>query len=311
MVGENYISCLWSEGYNTIENFLIELPATNEYLKKIKCDMYVGRPDRKNVMIIKSVLRQGTSLIVSGKQLLRALNDVAFIGTIEEGSNIDMSLFNAYNGSTKVNNVVFSKSGLSDTYKHQISNKLIDELALTMCQSEDVGIRCFKDGSSISVETYKPQNTPVKFSKFIGNAVFDNVTKSTENFKNCAIVLGQGEGENRTKVVVDLSKGKQKRELIVDARDIGQEEGESLGAYEKRLYSRGFEKLLEQTEVFSIDITGLPVGFGKNFDLGYKAEVIIPEYDLVYSTRITKFEEKAQKNNSEIKITFGELIEKR
>jgi hypothetical protein len=151
----------------------------------------------------------------------------------------------------------------------------------------------------------------VKFSKFIGNAVFDNVTKSTENFKNCAIVLGQGEGENRTKVIVDLSQGKQKRELIVDARDIGQEEGESLGAYEKRLYSRGFEKLLEQTEVFSIDITGLPVGFGKNFDLGYKAEVIIPEYDLVYSTRITKFEEKAQKNNSEIKITFGELIEKR
>ena len=38
IIGEQYISCLWSEGYNTIENFSLELIATDEYKRKISVE---------------------------------------------------------------------------------------------------------------------------------------------------------------------------------------------------------------------------------------------------------------------------------
>ena len=55
IIGEQYISCLWSEGYNTIENFTLELVETDEYKKKVSVDCYVGRSDRNTLMVIKTV----------------------------------------------------------------------------------------------------------------------------------------------------------------------------------------------------------------------------------------------------------------
>ena len=55
IIGGQYVSCLWSEGYNTIENFALELIETDEYKKKIAVDCYVGRDDRKTLMVIKAV----------------------------------------------------------------------------------------------------------------------------------------------------------------------------------------------------------------------------------------------------------------
>lgn len=310
-IGENYVSCLWAEGYNTVEPFVLELVATKDYREKIKTDMYVKRADRKNVMIIKSVQKQGDKLIVSGKQASRVLDDVSFVGTINDGSVIDTALFNAYNKSNKYLNVEFFKSGLKDVYEHQISNKSMLELLQTMCQSKDIGFKAVKVDQKIQVSVYKPENEPIKFSEFIGNVRFDNIINSVENYKNYAIVLGQGEGKNRARVDVDLTDGEKRLELLVDAKDIQQEEGETEEAYQKRLTAKGVEKLLEKTKAFSFDVANSPKGFGKDYDLGHTALIVIPEQNLKYLTRIVKFEEKSQQNQSEITITFGELIKMR
>lgn len=310
-IGENYVSCLWVEGYNTVESFTLELIANETYKKKIKEDMYVKRLDRENVMVIKTIQEQGNRLIISGEQVVRVLDDVAFVGTINDGSVIDTALINAYNKSDKYSNVEIVASDLKDVYEHQISNKSMLELYQEMCQSQNVGFKAVKSGEKINVSLYKPNNTPIKFSKFIGNAKFDNIINSTENYKNYAIVLGEGEGDNRTRVDVDLSKGDKKRQMIVDAKDVRREENETIEVYRKRLTARGIEKLLEKTRAFSIDIVNFPKGFGKDYDLGYNVLVVIPEQSLRFSTRIVKFEEKSQQNRSETIITFGELIKMR
>jgi hypothetical protein len=310
-IGENYVSCLWTEGYNTVEPFTLELTATETYKKKIKTDMYVKRVDRENVMVIKTIQEQGNKLIISGKQASRVLDDVAFVGTISDGSVIDTALVNAYNGSIKYSNIEFVKSGLTDKYEHQISHKSMLELCQNMCQAENIGFRSVKVDKKIQISLYKPNNTPVKFSEFIGNVKFDNIVNSVENYKNYAVVLGQGEGENRTRLDVDLTKGGKRLELLVDAKDIQQEENETSESYKKKLKARGVEKLLEKTKAFSIDIVNSPKGFGTEYDLGYNVLVVIPEYNLKFSTRITKFEEKSQQNKSEVSITLGELIKVR
>ena len=310
-IGENYVSCLWAEGYNTVEPFTIELTATETYNKLIKTDMYVKRVDRDNVMVIKSIQKQGDKLIISGKQASRVLDDVAFVGTINDNSVVDTALVKAYNDSSKYLNVEVVESGLQDVYKHQISNKAILELYENMCQSENVGFKAVKVDKKIQISLYKPINTPVKFSEFIGNVKFDNIVSSVENYKNYAVVLGEGEGENRARVDVDLTNGGKRLELLVDAKDIRREEDETADLYERKLRARGVEKLLEKTNAFSIDIVNSLKGFGTEYDLGYNVLVVIPEYNLRYSTRITKFEEKSQQNRSDISITLGELIKMR
>ena len=99
--------------------------------------------------------------------------------------------------------------------------------------------------------------------------------------------------------------------MLIDGKDIQQEENETEVSYKKRLTARGGEKLLEKTKAFSIDIINSPKGFGTEYDLGYNVLVVIPEYNLKFSTRIAKFEEKSQQNRSEVSITLGELIKVR
>ena len=45
-----FVSCMWSEGYNTTQPFTLELLATAEYKQKVKPDCYVGRDDRKTLI---------------------------------------------------------------------------------------------------------------------------------------------------------------------------------------------------------------------------------------------------------------------
>lgn len=307
-IGENYISCLWAEGYNTVENFVLELVATEEYKRKIKPDMFVGRVERDTMMVVKSVQEVGKHLIVSGKQASGVLEDVAFVGTIKSGANIDTKLVEEYNKSSKYDKVEFVESGLVEKSEHQISNKDFLELTETMCQSNDIGFKAVKEENKINISLYKPQNSPIKFSEFIGNVKFDNIISSVEGYKNYAIVLGEGEGKNRIRVDVDMTKGSRRRELIVDAKDIQREEDETESEYKAKLTARGIEKLLEKTKAFSFDITNSAQGFGKDYDLGYNVLVVMPKQNLEFATRITRYEEKSQNNQTQIAITLGELI---
>lgn len=312
IIGEQYISCLWSEGYNTIENFSLELIATDEYKRKISVDCYVGRTDRETLMVIKTVQISGGKIVASGKQATRVLDDVPFIGTIESGSDIDTAVINAYNNSDQYRNVEFSSTSLGVEYNHQISNKSFSELCQTMCQSEDVGFRAIRDNGSVIVEFYQPtENENLVFSENFGNLSVDSVSISSENYKNYAIVLGEGEGDNRTKVFVDLTNGGERRSLIVDAKDLQLEDGETIDNYKERLVSRGIEKLLERTKTFSCDFTPYAYDFGKKYDLGDVLTIYLTDYGITLKARVARFTQKSQENKTETTIQVGQITIKR
>lgn len=309
IIGENYRSCLWNECYNNVGSFTLEL--SKEYYKKIDVDMYVQRADRKNLMVIKSLQIENESLIISGKQATQVLDDVAFVGTINENVNIDTALYNAYNNTRKYPFVdVVKNPKIADKYAHQISNKSMLELYTNMCEENNIGFRAFlQNNNRLGIELYKPDNTPAVFSEFAGNAKLENILKSIEGYKNYAIVLGEGEGAKRVRVDVDLSTGgEQLRELIVDARNTRKEEEDTDATYKEKLKSEGAEKLLEKTKAFTIELSNSAQGFGTRYDLGSRVKIFLPEYGLTYETRITSFSEKSQHNNSEISVTFGELL---
>lgn len=312
IIGSQYISCLWSEGYNTIEQFTIELIATDEYKKKVRTECYVGRDDRKTLMIIKTVQIANGIIVASGKQAGRVLDDVSFVGTIESGSMIDTSIKNAYNGSNRYHNLEFANTDLQIPYKHQISNKSILELCTIMGQSEDVGFKTERNNGILFVSFYQPKYNPnLVFSDKFGNISIDSISLSAENLKNYAIVLGEGDGENRKRIDVDLTNGNERRDLIVDAKDIRKGQSETDESYNSKLASRGVEKLLEHQNTFSCAFAPYAKDFGVKYDLGDILTLYLTDYGITLQARVSRFTQKSQKNEITTKIEVGQITIKR
>lgn len=312
VIGGQFVSCLWSEGYNSTGSFCLELIQTSEYKKKIRQDYYVGRTDRKTVMVIKSVQFSGNKIVVTGKQATRILDDVAFVGTVSKGENIDTAVRNAYNNSNKHRALDFAQTNLGIKSEHQVSNKSFLELCNSLCDDTDTGIKVERRGDGLVAEFYKPEiNENLIFAEKFGNLSSPSVTLSSENYKNYAIVLGEGSGSNRTSVIVDATNGSDRKEIVIDARDIQSEDGETETEYKSRLTQRGLETLLEHQEVFSCLFTPYSGDFGKRYDLGEMMTVHLDGYGLKLQARVAKFTQKSQNNKTDTTIEVGKITIKR
>lgn len=308
VIESRYVSCMWSEGYNSTQPFTMELQASDEFKKKVQPDCYVGRDDRKSMMVIKTVKVKDGRIVASGKQAQRCLDDVAFEGTIQAGSNVPSAIKSAYDRSHGYENFEVAASGLSVAYDHQISNKSIMLLLETMCQDTDTGFRVVRADKKLRVEFYRPEiNHKLKLAQSYGNMRVDEVTLSTENKKNYAIVLGEGEGDSRFRVYVDLSSGEQKRSMFVDARDILREENESDSSYSARLYARGAEQLLTKQGTWECALTPLGTEFGVRYDLGDIVTVLLPDYDMRIQSRIQRFTQQSQNNRVDTIVEVGNI----
>ena len=308
IIGSQYVSCLWSEGYNSTQPFTLELQESEEFKKKVQPDCFVGRDDRKTMMVIKTVVVQNGRIIASGKQAQRCLDDVAFEGAIPAGRLLGDSIKGAYDSSHRYPPFEIAASDLLVTYDHQIGNKSILELLETMCQDTDTGFRSVRSGKTLLVEFYKPVlDLKLKLAQRYGNMQIGAVTLSTENKKNFAVVLGAGEGDERSRVYVDLSAGAQKRSMIVDARDISRNENESDDSYNARLYARGVEKLLEKQGTWECSITPLGSEFGSRFDLGDIVTVLLPDYGTKIQARVQRFTQQSQNNKTDTTVDVGNI----
>jgi hypothetical protein len=308
VIESRYVSCMSSEGYNSTQPFTMELQASDEYKQKVQPDCYVGRDDRKTMMVIKTVKVKDGRIVASGKQAQRCLDDVAFEGSIPAGRLLGDSIKGAYDSSHGYENFEIAPSDLPITYDHQISNKSILLLLETMCQDTDTGFRVVRANGKLRTELYRPElNIKLKLAQKYGNMRVDEVTLSTENEKNYAIVLGEGEGDARFRVYVDLSSGEQKRSMFVDARDVLREEGETDVSYSARLYARGVEQLLTKQGTWECALTPLGAEFGSRYDLGDIVTVLLPDYGMKIQSRIQRFTQQSQNNKIDTIVEVGNI----
>lgn len=308
VIESRYVSCMWSEGYNSTQPFTMELQASDEYKQKVQPDCYVGRDDRKTMMVIKTVKVKDGRIVASGKQASRCLDDVSFEGTIPAGRLLADSIKGAYDSSHGYEGFEVAPSNLPVVYDHQISNKSIMNLLETMCQDTDTGFRVVRFDRKLRVEFYRPeQNLKLRLAQNYGNMRVDEVTLSTENKKNYAIVLGEGEGDTRSRVYVDLSSGEQKRSMFVDARDILREDGETSASYNARLYARGVEHLLAKQGTWECALTPLASEFGTRYDLGDIVTVLLPDYGMKIQSRIQRFTQQSQNNKIDTIVEVGNI----
>lgn len=312
IIGNQYVSCLWSEGYNTVESFSLEVIATDEYKKKIKTDFFVGRADRKTLMVIKSVRIEDGRIVASGKQATRVLDDIAVVGLIEPGEDVDTSIGNAYNNSTGFPGMVFSSTDISEAYNDYVGNQSMQAVCETICQETDVGFKVERNGKSLVFSLYQP--TPQEnlvFSERFGNLSIDSVLFSTEKLKNYAIVIGLDETDTPFQINIDRTGGDRRRELVVDATGVMKESNDTNASFMAKVAAVGVEELNKYTNIFSCSFIPNEKDFGTKYDLGDVITVYLNEYGIKLRARVKKFTQKSQKNKITTTVEVGQIVIKR
>lgn len=307
-IDKNYISLLWKEYFNKSGFFTIEIANTVDNLQKFKTDNYIGADNTDALMVIKSVEVKKHSIIVSGYTADRELEDVAFIGKIPANSDINIAVNSAYEQTNKHSLIDIPIGETTAVFSQEISNKSIAEIIRIMCAAADIGYKARKNNKRIDIVFYKAaENKNLKFASKFGNLLDVNFLKSTNKYKNIAIVLGQGEGDDRVKVIVDIrnDETERAREMIVDARDLVLAENETLDEYVVRLQARGIEKLLSAQNIEDVDF--LPfIPIDKKISVGEIGTVILDD-NTKFNARINSVQYKVQNNETKRSIEIGNV----
>lgn len=307
IIDENYVSCLWVEGYNTVESFTLELVNTEEYRQKVRPGVYVGRTDRNTLMLVESVEIRDFSIVATGKSAARVLDNIAFVGTLAAGADFPSAVKTAYDNSDKVANVEV-KAEISANYGEEIANKSLLEVMTVASQGADVGFRAVRGDGAVNVEFYRPSADPKAiYAEKYGNLVVESLNFSNAKYKNYCIVLGQDKEDAIIRVDVDNRKdGEAKREIIVESSQRWEDE-DTAGTYNAKLRAEGAETLAEHKRTFVCAIKPHAGDFGTRYDIGDVLTIMLPQYGLKLQARVMRVTQKAQKNATETTVEVGEI----
>ena len=184
----------------------------------------------------------------------------------------------------------------------------------------------------------KKGHTPVFFSPQFYNIQSQGFTDSNLDHKNVGYIGGQGEGKDRKIMEIGEERGLNRYEMFVDARDIGEGQGDDDEAdeditdpdeeeplteeeIEALLTERGKEKLSEHEKTFFMEAQILTPFFqeirnqfalettfeyGEDFRMGDTVTVFNREWGITMDAPITETKEIHEENGFGLEATFGE-----
>lgn len=203
-------------------------------------------------------------------------------------------------------------NGFTETVSAQISYKslLAALIALSKCSNIFFRLRPDVAGKKLIFETYKgkdrtisqAENPRVVFSDLDETLSSPTYEKNKKNYKNYAIVAGEGEGDARTVITVNRIKaGEDRRELFVDAKDL-QKGDLTQDEYIAQLTQRGNEKLDEAVIVENFETSIETSGnykYREDWDVGDEITCHKSEWNIIADTRITEAEEVYEQDTGE------------
>lgn len=137
------------------------------------------------------------------------------------------------------------------------------------------------------------------FSQKFSNVEKRVLTQSIADYRNMAYVAGQGEEADREVVLLgDELTGYDRREVYVDARDIGPDS-------DVTLTDRGKAKLAEYPKVSAYQASVDPLGYKTSWDLGDFVSILDTELGIQQDQQIISVKEAWEKDGSTLEVEFG------
>ncbi|WP_235754005.1 siphovirus ReqiPepy6 Gp37-like family protein [Psychrobacillus sp. INOP01] len=138
-------------------------------------------------------------------------------------------------------------------------------------------------------------------------------TESELNYRNYAVVAGQGEGVERRIVEVGESSGHDRYELFVDARDVSEQTDDQYPAartpeeIEADLTNRGTQKLTEYEKEVYLEgqaLTKSRLIYEQDYNLGDIVSLQNREWGITRDARITEVKEIYEPSGKRIELVF-------
>lgn len=310
---DDFSSLIWRRKYNDVGDF--ELHGTHELFADMAAAKYVYRSDRTELGIIENYGLDYPTAFCKGRFLERLLYDSIIYPTAKYSNQTQEAIARGLM-------TTFAPSiSLADANEPEIGEKITAQSTggnLMEYLYELLGAV----NASFSVTCDLPAKSPVfrvwqgvdRRASAVFSAEWDNLKTfnyeySDKDYRNYAIVAGEGEGAERQFVEVDQSNGEPRRALFVDARDLQREEDEEDEVYKARLKQRGEKKLAEYGVVEKCEAeidTESSLVYLKDFDLGDLCTVKESAHDITCEKRITVCEEVYENGVFSLSVTLGE-----
>ncbi len=316
-----YKSLRWRPMYDKPGEF--ELHTSPSLFNMVTSGQLILRADRKKETVkVEGVAIENGDLVITGRFLSAVLEDAGitsiynFNCTIEEAMR--KLVVEQYCRVKRTLPLELTTAGeFTDTIRAQVSLKNLLTVLQAMAKAGGLGFRVYADPETqkLLFEIYKgidrtetqEKNARVTFSDVYFNIDQPRYQENVANYKNYAIVCGAGEGLNRVIIEVDKTNGEDRRELLVDARDLTQGE-QTAAQYAAVLRQRGIEKLEEHSRIQSFE-----AGIKSNSQFRYMADWNLgdivtgkqTEWGIAMDQRITEVEEVYENDTMTVTPTLG------
>lgn len=308
---DDFNSLIWRRKYHECGDF--ELHCSHTLFSSIAGEArYVYRSDRQEVGVIENYGLTRPTAFCKGRFLERILYDKI----IWPATKINMTQGHA---AYTLVMALMPEINCDDYFDvgSKISTRVtgdnLMEYLYSMLKTADASfaVTCDLQTKQIAFKVWQgvDRRTTAIFSPEWDNLINMTYEYSDKDYRNYAVVAGQGEGTERVSVVVNKTDGEARRELFVDARDLQQEDGESLEDYKVRLLRRGDEKLAEYVAVEKCEAeidTQSNLEYMVDFELGDLCTITETEHGITCEKRITECEEVYENGAFSLSVTFGE-----
>lgn len=330
---ETYKSMIWTTRYYTSGDFELYAPATTELINAIKQDCYIVRDDDfTQAMIVQNIeittdIEEGNFIIATGKSLKSILDrrivwsQTTLSGTVEACIRklVNENAINPNLIMRKISGLILgAELGITETMRKQITGDNLGDAISKICISYGLGYDVLLDleekrfifvlfrGTN---RAYGQTDVPcVIFSNEYENLLTTNYSIRGENYKNVALVAGEGEGIDRKTTVVGTASGMDRYETYVDSRDTSSNDSEPISdeEYSAMLKAKGNEALATSTieENIEGDLEANHTWqYNRDYFLGDTVEVI-NEYGHRLQPQITEVIESEDDTGKNLVVTF-------
>lgn len=344
---DNATSIIWSEEYYGAGTFEIYTALNDNAKRLLTIGYFVTKNGSNRAGIIESVEYQDNAqdgaVIIARGRMAKSILDRRLAYTIDghaitpqkmsgnvataaqsivnlnagAGASANRQLDGLAMGSTGGITKTITTAG--DPTTRQSSYRNLLEFTDSVLEEYECGARLRLDGTSLYYDVFEGADhtstsaSPIIFSLDFENLLSADYLKDVENFKNFALIGGEGEGLDRFFAVYnDSASGYNRREVFVDALSIPrkyEESGETKtytdSEYRKMLQGQAQTELKERivTEEFSGELAG--GNYGVDFDIGDMVTVQDNRLGILADVRILQVDEIQDISGYSVKINFG------
>lgn len=300
---DTFTSLMWCKRYYEIGGLDLQIEATEEKLALLEMGNYIVREDDDCVFRIESreieTKDNGENFIIIGGVDCKAILSQRII----EKTVSCRGLVRDYISQMIIENVIspvltarripnfqiVDNELITDVIIQQTTYNIISDKITELCRAFLLGWRVYLEDGIFKFTLYKGEDKShrVEFSIDNDNLISTKTIDDSTEFKNSALIAGEGEGEARATVWIGGEYGLDRYETFID--ESSSSDGMEQIQYLNQLKSKGFEELAKNHRVltFEGEIDASNSRYKIDYDLGDVIK-IKNELGLESNARITE-----------------------